>query len=572
MTSSLTVSIGQCSDKGIKPENQDFYGVVTPKEPLLSNKGIIAAIADGVSSSEAGKQASEACVTGLLSDYLSTPESWTVKTSGQKILSALNSWLYGKGQHIESGMPSMVTTLSAIVFKSTTAHIFHVGDSRVYKLQDNNLECLTNDHRVWVSNEKNYLNRAMGIDIHLDIDYRSIALDAGDIFILTTDGVHDYLGDKKIASLLLDNVSNLERSSQEIISTALANGSQDNLTCQIIRIDSLPDLAANDVYKSLTQKPFPPDLEKDQILDGYRITSEIHSSKRTQVYKAIDVESGKTVVLKTPSVNFEDNPAYIESFVREEWIGKRLNNKHIVKIYGADRPRQFLYYVTEYVNGPTLRQWMKEHPQPDIKEARELIKQIAAGLRAFHRLEMLHQDLKPENVILSNDGTIKIVDFGSTKVAGIAEITTPIERIDLQGTRNYTAPEYLLGQPGSNRSDIFSLGIITYELLTGKHPYGNALGKSDHKVKPAKLQYQPSNHYNAMIPIWLDKAIQKAVNPAPKQRYELLSEFISDISKPNAAFLEESPIPLIERDPVKFWQSLCIMLVISNLLLLYFLL
>jgi len=569
MTSSLTVTIGQYSDKGIKPENQDFYGVVTPKEPQLSNKGIIAAIADGVSSSESGKQASEACVTGLLSDYLSTPDSWTVKTSGQKILSALNSWLYGKGHHMESGKPNMVTTLSAIVFKSTTAYLFHIGDSRIYKLQDNSLECLTNDHRVWVSNEKNYLNRAMGIDIHLDIDYRSIDLDAGDIFVLTTDGIHDYLDDKKIAAILLNNLNDLEQCSQQIASTALSNGSQDNVTCQIIRIDTLPNLAANDVYKDLTQKPFPPDLEKNQILDGYRILNEIHSSKRTQVYKAIDVESNQTVVIKTPSVNFEDNPAYIENFVREEWIGKRLNNKNVVKIYGTDRPRQFLYYVTEYINGPTLRQWMKEHPQPDIKEARELVKQIAAGLRAFHRLEMLHQDLKPENIILNSDGIIKIVDFGSTKVAGIAEITTPIERIDLLGTRNYTAPEYLIGQPGSNRSDIFSLGVITYELLTGKHPYGNAMEKSDHK---AKLQYQPSYQHNAMIPIWLDKAIQKAVDPAPHQRYELLSEFLNDIIKPNEVFLNESPVPLMERDPVKFWQVVSLILVASNLVLLYFLL
>ena len=235
------------------------------------------------------------------------------------------------------------------------------------------------------------------------------------------------------------------------------------------------------------------------------------------------------------------------------------------------RPRQFLYYVTEYIDGQTLRDWMNVHSRPDITQVRLIVEQIATGLRAFHRLEMIHQDIKPENIMLDARGMVKIIDFGSTKIAGIAEITSPIQRLNLLGTRNYTAPEYLLGQTGTNRSDIFSLGVITYELLTGKLPYGDALQRELKRVQIEKLVYHPSYHYNAMIPSWLDKTIEKAVKPNPNLRYELLSEFITDISKPNEDFLKEKPVPLMEKNPLKFWQFFSLFLVLLNLLLLYLL-
>ena len=572
MPSSLTISIGQHSDKGTKAENQDFFGIAIPNEPQLSTKGIIAAIADGVSSCEAGRQASESCVSGLIEDYLSTPESWTVKTSGHKVLGALNNWLYSRGRQYDSKSATMVTTLSALVLKSIHAHIFHVGDSRIYRLQGNSLECLTNDHRTNMGEGKSYLTRAMGIDIHLDIDYRKIEIEAGDFFLFTTDGIHDFVSDKSLVEIIKNNISNLGQCCETIVKAALRNNSNDNLTCQLIRIDSLPNQDADSVYKELTRLPFPPPLNPGQILDGYRIESEIHASKRTQVYRATDLDTQTTVVIKTPSVNFEDDPAYIESFIREEWAGKRLNNKHIVKIHGAGKHKQFLYYVTEYIDGVTLRQWMKEHPQPDIKEVRELVKQIVSGVQAFHRHEMLHQDLKPENIMLTREGRVKIIDFGSTKIAGIAEINTPIERIHLLGTRNYTAPEYQFGYPGSNHSDIFSLGVITYELLTGKLPYGKALEKNLNKKNIGRLQYHQSYHYNSMIPIWLDKAIEKAVNPNPQHRYAELSEFINDMTKPNPAFLTARYIPLLERDPIRFWKTSTLIVTILCVVLLLLLL
>jgi len=571
MESKLSISADQFTDKGRKQQNEDSCGIVVPKGSALMAKGVAAVIADGVSSSSGGREASESCVQGFLTDYYSTPDSWTVKTAGQKIIGALNRWLHGRGHSYYGHAHGMLTTLSALIIKSTTAHIFHVGDTRVYHFRNGELECLTRDHQTWGDRGRNLLSRAIGADVGIDIDYRSIPTEANDIFLLTTDGVHGFIDDATLRDLLKTTNPADDAIAKAIADLAVTNGSDDNITCQVIKIKHLDDKNDEEFYRELTALPFPPPLDDGMILDGYRVIKEIHANRRTQIYLVEDVATLQKFVLKTPSVNFEDDPLYIEQFIYEEWVGKRINSKNVIKVICHDKPRQFLYYVTEYVDGLNLRQWMDVHRQADIKEVREIVKQIASGLRAFHRLEMVHQDIKPENIMLDANGRAKVIDFGSTKIAGIQEIATPLERTTLLGTRNYTAPEYLVNQPGTSRSDIFSLGVITYELLTGKLPYGKALEKDLTSTQLSKLVYHPSYHYNAMIPIWLDKAIEKAVRVNPRLRYELLSEFITDISKPNSSFINERPLPLIEKNPVKFWQILTLLLIITNLVLIYFL-
>ncbi len=556
MSKQLEISAGQFSDRGRKEENQDFHGLMYPQAQQRKTKGIAIAIADGISSSEYGKEASEACVTGFLSDYFSTPESWSVKKSVQQVLTALNGWLHGQGRLQGQPQRGRVSTLSAIVFKSTTAHIVHIGDSRIHRLRDGELEQLTEDHRTWVSQDKNYLCRAMGADTHLEIDYRKLPVRQGDVFILTTDGVHDYLDEDEMTRLLLDNQDDLERAAELIVRRAYQRESPDNLSCQVLRVDSLPSQDPDDVFQELTELPFPPALCEGMIIDGYRIVREIHATARTQLYLALDSETGLRVVLKTPSVNFEDDPAYIERFILEEWIGRRIDSPHVVKVYAPSRHRRFLYHVTEYIEGQTLRQWMRDHPRAPLEAVRGLVEQIARGLRAFHRLEMLHQDLKPENIMIDATGTVKIVDFGSTKVAGIAEIETPVVRSNLLGTKNYTAPEYALDRPGSARSDLFSLAVICYEMLTGALPYGAMPGNWKHEDPLRGRSYRLARNLNAEIPAWVDGALQKAVAVDPRRRHEELSEFLYDLRHPNPQLMPDRRRPLLERNPLRFWQGL----------------
>ena len=580
MVDSISITFGQSSIAGKKSENEDFLGLYSPSDKtgdraLLESKGIAAAVADGMSGSDGGKEASQVSVSQFLTDYYSTPESWTVKQAVIKILTALNSWLYSQGQQRYGTAKGMVTTFSAMVIKSQTAHLFHVGDSRIYRLRGNDLVQLTRDHRVWISNDREYLSRAIGIDTHLDIDYRSTVVKLNDIYLFTTDGIHDFIVDKEMQEIIEASSHDLQKASEELVNAARSNNSTDNITAQLLKVETLPSPDKVEYFERITQLPFPPDLNAGNIIDGYKIIRELVSSSRSQVYLAEDTLSERVegmplqVVIKTPSVNFEDDPSYIDLFLHEEWVAKRVQSPHLIKAQGTHRKRTFLYTVVEYVKGQTLKQWMTDNPDPTLIQVRGTIDQISRGLRSMHRLEMIHRDLKPDNILLDEFNTLKIIDFGSTKIAGLAEIKSVADYSQMVGTANYSAPEYFKGDSGTNRSDIYSLAVIAYEILAGHLPYGEISPERAHKKK---FNYISVRQYNPKVPDWMDVCLQKALNPNPSMRYALLSEFISDFSRPNQALLDKNLAqPLLDRNPLVFWRSFALIQFIIILVLIYFL-
>ncbi len=550
----LRLSVGQCSSAGCKVDNEDAIGIRIPADNLLATKGAVAVIADGVSAAEAGREASHTCVSNFLSDYFSTPESWSVKHSSQQVLTALNRWLYSRGRGFSDCNKGFVTTMTTVVFKSQTAHVFHVGDSRVYRLRDGALEQLTNDHSTPVSEDHSYLTRAMGLDVHLDMDYQSYPLQLGDIFLLTTDGIHDVVGLTAMQGILAPLENDLNDVCQQLVTQALESGSDDNLSCQLLSIDELPRAQIDEVINQLTPLKFPPFLEPGMILDGYRILRELHASTRSQVYQVEDTATGDHYCMKTPSVNFDDDAAYIERFVMESWIGLRINSSHVVKVVESHRPKSCLYYLTEYINGMTLSQWMRENPKPAVEEAVFLIDQIGKGLRAMHRRETLHQDVKPDNILVDNMGQVKIIDFGACRVAGIAEIATPIQRDIALGTADYSAPEYTLGKTANYTADLFSLAVISYEMFTGVLPFGGKLEHCKSQRGFLATTYTASYKLNPLIPHWIDCALKKALRFHQERRHGDISEFIYELHHPNPRYLEYQQRPLLERDPLKAWK------------------
>jgi len=570
MPAELKISIGQCSEKGRKPTNQDFHGALIPNEPLMSLKGIAIVIADGISSSEVSHIASESAVKSFLTDYYCTSESWSVKTSAQRVLAATNAWLHSqtrRSQYAYDQDKGYVCTLSAMVFKSATGHIFHAGDCRIYRVAGNALEQLTDDHRVIVSAEQTYLGRALGINPQIEIDYQALAIDEGDVFLLTTDGVHEHVGARFIVSTINDNFADLDRAAKIIVDEAFRRGSPDNLTIQIVRVDELPEAGASEVFAS-SELPPPPLLEARTLFDGYKIVREIHGSSRSHIYLAVDTGTEALVAIKIPSIDLRDDPAYLKRFMMEEWVARRIDSPHVLKPCLHSRRRNYLYVAMEYVDGQTLTQWMTDNPRPDLETTRNIVEQIAKGLRAFHRKEMLHQDIRPDNIMIDKTGTAKIIDFGSTKIAGVVETTTPAAKHDILGTVQYTAPEYFRGESGSPRSDMFSLGVIAYQMLTGRLPYGSQIAKARTRSQFGKLRYQSALHANSEVPGWIDGALRKAVHVDPNRRYESLSEFTFDLRHPNARYLDASPAPLIERNPNLFWKCATAILAVIILVLL----
>ena len=578
----LSFSVGQYTSAGIKADNEDAIGIRIPEGMLLSTKGAAAIIADGVSAAEAGKEASETCVHNFLVDYFSTPDTWSVKKSTSQVLIALNRWLYSRGRGFQEAQKGYVSTLSCVIFKSHSAHIFHVGDSRVYRyrarFRAGELEQLTRDHRTVISEKESYLVRAMGLDVSLDVDCRTVELEVGDVFLLSTDGLHEFVNQTDIAQALASvgdlsiACDSLDDCCLQLANLALANHSDDNLSCQIIRVNALPEQNIEDATQKLTSLPFPPPLDVGKIIDGYRIEKELHANSRSQVYLVTDVETGERYCMKTPSVNHEDDPAYIERFIMESWIGSRIHNHHVVKIIAFNKPKTCLYYLMAYIEGITLAQWIKENPNPPVQTVIYMVSQIVKGLRAFHRRETLHQDIRPANIMIDRNGEIILIDFGSCLVKGVAEIASPIQRDNVLGTAEYSAPEHVLRGSCSEQSDIFSLAVVVFEMLTGEQPFKGKLGQCRSPRAYLNTEYVPVYEINPLVPFWIDAAIKKSLRYAPERRFGDVSEFLHELQQPNPKYKQQYRIMSMGKNPLRFWQCLSGVLFVSLCVSIYLLL
>lgn len=560
----LVVTAAQHTTAGVKPQNEDSMAIQIPEGSMLSRKGIVVAIADGVSAAEAGKEASDIAVTSFINDYYSTPDSWSVKQSAHKVLTALNRWLYGQGQKFLNAEKGYITTFSCVILKSRSAYVFHVGDSRVWRLRDGNLEQLTRDHTARISSSQSYLARALGIDLNLDVDLKVVDILPGDLFLLTTDGVHEFIDPRNMRDVMLADAAELEVTAAELVQRALDNGSTDNLSCQLVRVDKLGQETNEDVLHTLRLLPFPPELEVGLKLDQWRVLAQIHASQRSQLYRVRNEESGQLAVMKTPSVNYVDDVAYIERFIMEEWVGRRIDSPYVVKVVESDSNRHFLYYLTEDLPGPSLAALIEKEGPLDVGWVVDAAVKLVQGLRTFHRRETLHQDIKPDNIVMKGDDPV-IIDFGSVYVAGVDEIATSFDRERALGTLDYSAPEYRLQRPRSEKSDQFSLAMVLYEMLTAHHPFGERFQKASTVSDFLDLVYVPAYKRNPMVPVWLDGALRKALQTNADLRYESLSEFVHDLKHPNPAFLSVEQRPLLERDPARFWRWCALGLVLTNL-------
>lgn len=558
----LAVTSGRFTGAGRKSDNQDAVGSVRPKGRALAFKGAAFAMADGISSSAVGGEAAEAAVAAFLTDYYCTSDAWTVRTSAARVISATNAWLHSQGRRMGAFDPDRgyVCTFVGLILKGRAAHILHVGDSRVWHLRAGALELLTEDHRSHAAG-RSYLARALGAAPEVEIDYREIALREGDVLVMTTDGVHEWLDPREIVAVI-DSAADLDCAAEAIAQQALDRGSDDNLSVQILRVDALPDDIGDSLLPDMSSLPVPPLPEPGTVIDDFRILRQVHATSRSHVFLAVG-RNGIRVALKIPSSETASDPALIRRLLMEEWIARRIDNPHVLRAVVPSERRTKLYIVTEWIEGRTLRQWMHDNPQPELDTVRDIIAQVVAGLRAFHRREMLHQDLRPENVMIDTEGTVRIIDFGATWVAGVAEAASASAIGYGLGTWQYTAPEYLTGDAVSWRSDLYALGTIAYEMLGGQLPYGTRAASIRTRREAANLSYRSvRGDERSRVPVWMDVALRRAVHPDPLRRHDALSEFLSELRAPTTRTLPTRHLPLMERAPLRFWQSVSALLAV----------
>lgn len=556
----LSVTVGNSSVAGPRPYNEDFVGYVTPNDQSLDTKGILLALADGVGGSAAGGEASEYTVRGLLADYYATSETWAVSKSIDTVMQALNRWLVSHAAARQE-TAGMATTLTGLVLRGNRWYGCHVGDSRLYRLREGELTCLTEDH-VWDHPEmRHVLKRAVGLDAHLIIDHSEGELQTGDIFVLMSDGTWNSLGDARIKEILL-NHPGAQETAADLTSSAVAKGAQDNCSAIVVHVQSVPQANLRDRLSGGVALPLPPKLKVGQQIDGLTVEEILHESRVTLLYKVRASSNQDCMVLKTLLPDTADEEAR-NALIYEEWLARRVANKHFPQVVDH-APRAHLYYLMTWHPGESLDDMLGRGHRFSQTEVSGIAIHLLEGLAVLHRLGIVHRDIKPSNIHHGRDGQLRLLDLGvaATDGADIGEINNP-------GTPSYMAPELFAGKTASVASDLYAAGVTLYELLTRKFPYGEVepFQKPRFGDPVTPVRFRPD------IPQWLEAVLLKAVARDVADRFETAEEFLLAIEHgAHKPLRMPRKMPLAQRDPYFPLKLVALLSILINLLLIWLLL
>jgi eukaryotic-like serine/threonine-protein kinase len=273
-------------------------------------------------------------------------------------------------------------------------------------------------------------------------------------------------------------------------------------------------------------------------LDQYKITELLARSGMATIWQAIDVESGATVVLKVPHLQYESDIVFHERFAREQRIGQRLDHPNIVKVLSPRDPSR-IYLAMELVEGTSLRAMVQNKPLP-TQQALDIARQIAGALAYMHENGVVHRDLKPENVMVTAEGRIKLLDFGIA-MDTLSRRLTWTRLSNAVGTPDFMAPEQIVGKRGDARTDIYALGTILYEMLTGELPFS---GPNVNAILRAKTNGDPTlpSHYQPDLDPHLERIVMNAIARLPRDRYASASAMLADLADPGKVDLAAQPI------------------------------
>ncbi|MEI7612951.1 MAG: bifunctional protein-serine/threonine kinase/phosphatase [Betaproteobacteria bacterium] len=553
---SLAVSVGQCSHTGPRERNEDFCGVVTPEGAELEHKGVIAAVADGIGGHKGGRVAAEYTVRGLLADYYATPETWSVPRALDKVIVPLNRWVMAEaGRHPD--LDDMATTLTVLVLRGERYFCAHVGDSRLYLLRRGELTPLTVDH-VWDHPElKNVLSRAVGLDQHILLDLSEGEVEKDDLFLLCSDGLWGALSAEKMQETLLSG-NDMQQVSDALVKRALDEGGQDNASALVVRVDELPTLNLRDSFAGKVRLPLPPRLSPGKCIDGFRVEEVLHDSRTTLLYRVSDTSSGQQLVLKTLQPAMADDEDEIRALISEEWRARRIVSPFVAQWVPSDR-RSFLYYLQVWYEGATLQEMLDNGQHFTVADTVKQGIQLLKGLAALHRLDITHRDIKPDNVHLGRDGGLRILDLG----IALAHDDDHGDK-GCAGTPSYMAPELFSGAKAGKLHDLYAVGVVLYQLLTRKYPYGEIepfhTPRFGEPLRPTRFRPE--------IPGWLENVLLKSVSKTSAQGFETAEEFILALERGASRPLSRpQPTPLALRNPVFTWRMIAGVSLLINLLL-----
>ncbi|HET9646153.1 MAG TPA: bifunctional protein-serine/threonine kinase/phosphatase [Burkholderiaceae bacterium] len=562
---SFDVDIGYTSRRGARLSNEDFAAAL--REP---SRGLIAAIADGVSAGGQGSVAAQTTVMSLLNDFFAAPATWETTVTLDRLIAAQNAWLaaYNRRLHgSDEDRAAAMTTLTAVVLQGHACTIAHVGDTRAWRLHEGGCEQLTQDHAFEHPDMASRLHRAVGLDDHVRVDYLQGDVEVGDVFVLTSDGVHGVLRHRTLSTLASEGSA--QHASEALVDAAISAGSRDNATALVIRVLGLDSRRLEDEVQRGRQLPVPGKLKVGDPLDCFTITATVADTVVHRLYQARGAD-GKLVALKTLHEARASDPEERAMLAHEAWLGARVterDDRGFVRVHEVHEPSA-LYIVFDWHGGQTLEHWLAQGRRFSVDEVVAGSLEIVRALGRLHRHGVIHRDIKPGNLHLADDGHWRILDLG----VALSGREPAAQRQLRAGTPSYMNPEQWIEEgPGANAaSDLYAMGVTMYRWLTGRLPYGEI-----EPYQKARFRRDPiaPSRLRPDVPIWLDHVVLKAVALDERQRFETAEEFALALERGASRALRAPAVtPLIRRDPSALWKAALVVSLLFNVLLVVWLL
>jgi serine/threonine protein phosphatase PrpC len=556
--SGVKASVGFASDGGPRKANEDFAGAVFGPELPQPRRDIVAAIADGIGGAKGGRIAAETAVRGFLDGLCDLPETMEVRRAAAQVIDALNGWIHSQGLR-DPNLEGMGCTFTALVLRGRQAHVLHVGDTRAYRLSADRLTCLTTDHvRHGGSGRSTILSRALGVETEVRLDYTAQPMARHDRFLLCSDGVHGFLTAEAIADILRERSAS-EDCARALVVAAFNSGSTDNCTALVLDVVDLPTAESADIGTAIMQLPLISVPTGGETVDGFVLKVLVSDGRYTRLFGAVDEVEGGEVVLKFPKPQVAAVATYHAAFVREAWVGARVHSPWVGRIIELPPGRQTcLYTVMPLYQGELLETRLTR--RLGLEEGRNIAIKLARGAASLHRAGIIHRDIKPDNVILEQGESLKLLDLGVVRVPALEEF--PPEHIP--GTPAYMAPEMFAGEPGNVATDIYALGVTMFRAFTGEFPYGNA----DATSPPRQNRPKSLCALRPDLPAWLQAVLARAIAIDPAERFHDMGEFAMEMETgpPGAPLAVRRPLTLYERYPLRFWQGVAGLLALGLLL------